>query len=217
MTMFVPILDVTLSICRRFLRGQPIFGADRGHVHHRLLDRGLTPRRVVLLLYSACVFGAVLSLLQSVQQGRYGEFVILLFFAGAWLGIQQLDYAEFWAARKMVTGGALQRIINMNVQLREFEAAVDACESFEELWDQLCEQCRTLGFADAKLNCAGQIFEEKLRDATRDCWRVVIPIGERVWFYLSAPPDAARVAQKLPQSNPAVEYEPVAVAALSGR
>src|SRR5207247_9451395 len=48
MAMFVPILDVTLSIARRFLRGQPIFGADRRHVHHRLLDRRLAPTHAVV-------------------------------------------------------------------------------------------------------------------------------------------------------------------------
>ena len=44
MALFVPLLDVGLSVVRRFLRHQPIFDADRGHIHHRLLDRGLTPR-----------------------------------------------------------------------------------------------------------------------------------------------------------------------------
>src|SRR5438093_4206263 len=138
MAMSVPILDVTISICRRFLRGQPIFGADRGHVHHRLLDRGLSPRRVVFLLYGACAFGAVFALLQSLHHNRYGDWIVLMFCAGAWVGIQQLGYAEFRAVRKMFTGGTLRRIINMNVQLREFENAIDACESLEELWEQLC-------------------------------------------------------------------------------
>src|SRR5206468_2005425 len=121
MALSVPLLDVALSVARRFLRGQPVFGADRGHVHHRLLDRGLSPRRVVLLLYAACAFGAVLSLLWSLQQNRYGDLVFVLFCAGTWLGIQQLGYSEFWAARKMVTGGTLQRMFNMHVQYREFE------------------------------------------------------------------------------------------------
>lgn len=39
----VPLLDTTIAIVRRFLRHQPIFGADRGHVHHKLLDRGFRP------------------------------------------------------------------------------------------------------------------------------------------------------------------------------
>ena len=46
----IPLLDTTLAIARRFLRHQPIFGADRGHIHHRLLARGFTPRRVALYL-----------------------------------------------------------------------------------------------------------------------------------------------------------------------
>ena len=44
------------------LRQKPIFAADRGHIHHRLLDRGLTPRKVALLLYGCCAVGAVCSL-----------------------------------------------------------------------------------------------------------------------------------------------------------
>jgi UDP-GlcNAc:undecaprenyl-phosphate GlcNAc-1-phosphate transferase len=39
----IPLLDVSLTILRRFLRNQPIFSADRGHIHHRLLERGLAP------------------------------------------------------------------------------------------------------------------------------------------------------------------------------
>src|SRR5215469_8726482 len=54
MAMAIPLMDVALSIVRRFLRNQPIFGADRGHIHHRLLEKGLTPRRAALFLYGIC-------------------------------------------------------------------------------------------------------------------------------------------------------------------
>ena len=232
MAMFVPILDVALSICRRFLRGQPIFGADRGHVHHRLLDRGLTPRRVVFLLYGACAFGAVLSLLLWGQQNLYGGFVVLLFCAGTWIGIRHLGYAEFRAAHKVVTGGTLQRMINMNVQLGEFESALESCESFDQAWEQMCEQCHKLGFAAVKLNFAGGIIEEKFGSqfgsTSHECWRIVIPVGDGALLYLSVTQDAAQsvsvmmplvrvISTKLPQRTRAVNYEPAAVAAFSGR
>ena len=48
----LPIFDTAFAMLRRFLKRQPIFGADRGHIHHRLLDLGLTPRRAVLTLYA---------------------------------------------------------------------------------------------------------------------------------------------------------------------
>lgn len=56
----MPLTDLTFAIVRRKLRGHSIAMADRGHLHHRLLDAGLTQRQAVLLLYgmSAC-FGIV--------------------------------------------------------------------------------------------------------------------------------------------------------------
>ncbi len=51
----VPIFDTLFSIVRRLLERRPIFSPDRGHIHHRLLDLGLTHRRAVLILYSVSV------------------------------------------------------------------------------------------------------------------------------------------------------------------
>jgi len=52
----MPVTDLTFAIIRRKLRGQSIAMADRGHLHHRLLDAGFTQRQAVLLMYgiSAC-------------------------------------------------------------------------------------------------------------------------------------------------------------------
>ena len=47
----MPVTDLTFAIIRRKLRGQSIATADRGHLHHRLLDAGLTQRQAVLLMY----------------------------------------------------------------------------------------------------------------------------------------------------------------------
>ncbi|MBW1601459.1 undecaprenyl/decaprenyl-phosphate alpha-N-acetylglucosaminyl 1-phosphate transferase [Streptomyces sp. JJ66] len=58
----VPIADLALSIIRRTWKGQSPFAADRGHLHHRLLEIGHSHSRAVLTLYfwSALIaFGAV--------------------------------------------------------------------------------------------------------------------------------------------------------------
>ena len=47
----VPIFDTGYAIVRRYRTGVSIFLPDRGHLHHRLLDRGLTQRQTVLVLY----------------------------------------------------------------------------------------------------------------------------------------------------------------------
>ncbi|RKW71851.1 MraY family glycosyltransferase [Galactobacter caseinivorans] len=58
----LPLLDLVLSIVRRTARGKSPFSADRGHLHHKLVDGGYTHRGAVLLLYlwsSLIAFGTV--------------------------------------------------------------------------------------------------------------------------------------------------------------
>jgi len=66
----LPIADTLLAIVRRAAAGRPIFSADREHIHHRLLARGLTHKQAVLVLYGAslllCVLGLALSFASSV-------------------------------------------------------------------------------------------------------------------------------------------------------
>jgi len=100
MALALPLLEVGLSVFRRFLRNEPIFNADRGHIHHRLLDRGFTPRRVTLVLYAVCSIGAALSLSQNVLHNRLTGAVVLLFAICACGGIQYLGYVEFSATRR---------------------------------------------------------------------------------------------------------------------
>jgi len=49
----VPIVDAFIVITRRLLSGQPITQADKRHLHHTLLGRGLTQRQTVWILYAA--------------------------------------------------------------------------------------------------------------------------------------------------------------------
>jgi UDP-GlcNAc:undecaprenyl-phosphate GlcNAc-1-phosphate transferase len=47
----VPVLDTALSILRRWRTRRPIFEADTEHLHHRLLQRGLSQRQTAIVLY----------------------------------------------------------------------------------------------------------------------------------------------------------------------
>jgi UDP-GlcNAc:undecaprenyl-phosphate GlcNAc-1-phosphate transferase len=49
-----PITDTLLAMTRRWVLGAPLFAADRGHIHHRLLDLGLSHRATVLVLHVVC-------------------------------------------------------------------------------------------------------------------------------------------------------------------
>lgn len=47
----LPIFDTTFAIFRRLLNGRPIMEADKGHLHHKILQRGFSQRQTVLILY----------------------------------------------------------------------------------------------------------------------------------------------------------------------
>jgi UDP-GlcNAc:undecaprenyl-phosphate GlcNAc-1-phosphate transferase len=59
----VPILDTIWAVVRRTARGEPFFVADRGHIHHQLLRRGLSQRDAMLTLTAISAALAVLAVL----------------------------------------------------------------------------------------------------------------------------------------------------------
>lgn len=59
----VPIIDTFWVIVRRLSSGRSPFSPDRGHIHHRLLDLGLSHRATVLLIYGVCAALGLMSLL----------------------------------------------------------------------------------------------------------------------------------------------------------
>ena len=52
LALFLPLFDTTCSFFRRILRGQSPMHPDRGHLHHRLIDMGLSQKQAVAILYS---------------------------------------------------------------------------------------------------------------------------------------------------------------------
>ncbi len=58
----IPIFDTAWAILRRRLRGQSIATPDTGHLHHRLLDFGLSPRETALVFYFGTAIFACLGL-----------------------------------------------------------------------------------------------------------------------------------------------------------
>ncbi|HEX8939969.1 MAG TPA: MraY family glycosyltransferase [Candidatus Limnocylindrales bacterium] len=61
----VPIIDTFWIIVRRMAARRSPFSPDRGHIHHRLLDLGLSHTQTVLLIYAICAGLAVLSFVLS--------------------------------------------------------------------------------------------------------------------------------------------------------
>jgi UDP-GlcNAc:undecaprenyl-phosphate GlcNAc-1-phosphate transferase len=174
----IPLLDTALSIARRFLRGQPIFKGDRRHIHHRLLDRGLTPRKVVFLLYAVASLGAALSIIQSTVRSQFGGLVVVLFCAAAWIGVQHLGYVEFGVARRMLSKGAFRQYLSDELALRTFEDSLAAATNMEQRWQTIIRACRSFGFSHAEMTLNGAVYSETIAESNGDpVWAMQIPLS----------------------------------------
>lgn len=91
----LPILETVLSIIRRLISGRPVFTADHEHIHHKLLQHGMTHRQVVILLYGVSAIFAMLSLFLLWPTGSSLGLVLAVLGIGIWIGVQHLGYLEF--------------------------------------------------------------------------------------------------------------------------
>ncbi|QOY85426.1 MraY family glycosyltransferase [Paludibaculum fermentans] len=184
MALAVPLLDTTLAIARRYLRQQPIFGADRGHVHHRLLARGLGPKAVTLTLYGVCTFGAALSLAGSTWE-NYSGLVLLLFCVAAWIGVRKLDYVEFGEAGRMLRQGIFRRLLNRQLILQSFRRQLAMATSLEGCWQAVLSVYHGFGFAAVRASLGGTRFSDGPEAVSPGMWRLWVPVGgsDFVEFY----------------------------------
>jgi UDP-GlcNAc:undecaprenyl-phosphate/decaprenyl-phosphate GlcNAc-1-phosphate transferase len=77
--LILPFLDLVLAVFRRTRRGQSPFAPDKQHLHHRLLERGHSHRRAVLVMW----LWAALVALGGVAVSLYRD-PLVLFGLGVW-------------------------------------------------------------------------------------------------------------------------------------
>lgn len=110
----LPILETALSVLRRLISGRPVFTADREHIHHKLLERGLSHRQVVIVLYAVSAVFALLSLFLLWPSGSTIGLVLIVLGTGIWFGVQRLGYLEFGELRRVAKRTIEQRSVFVN-------------------------------------------------------------------------------------------------------
>jgi UDP-GlcNAc:undecaprenyl-phosphate GlcNAc-1-phosphate transferase len=77
LTLGLPILDVAWVILYRIAHGRSPVRADRGHLHHRLLDSGWSQAQIVLFVSSVSLLTGIASLLLPNRGAKLGAMVAL--------------------------------------------------------------------------------------------------------------------------------------------
>lgn len=96
----LPLFDTIFAILRRAWNHKPIMGADRGHLHHRLLDSGFSQKQTVAILYViASILG--ISAVLVLERGAYVACMLILIAVSIAFGLYKLLRKKFNERRNM--------------------------------------------------------------------------------------------------------------------
>ncbi len=138
----LPVLDTGVAIVRRFLSKRPIFDGDREHIHHKLLERGWSQRRVALALYGLCaLFGLLALLFVNDTSMRMTGFVLLVIAAAVLFIVGRLRYHEVDEVRAGMKRSFGERRLRMaqNIQVRRASRMMSNATSISQILSALQE------------------------------------------------------------------------------
>lgn len=85
----IPIFDTSFAILRRIVNHRPIMGADKGHLHHRLMASGYGQRRAVIMMYGISAIMGMAAIM--ISRELYKEAFALACIAVAYLYVFLTD------------------------------------------------------------------------------------------------------------------------------
>ena len=74
----IPILDTLFAIIRRTIKKQPIYMPDKAHLHHQLLNLGLSHRNTVLAIYAMNILFAFASIIYALKDKKLGMIIYII-------------------------------------------------------------------------------------------------------------------------------------------
>ena len=108
----VPIVDTSVAFFRRIRRGMHPLKPDKEHIHHRIMDLGLTHRQTVVTIYAVSAFNALVSLLLVYLDSMYAAVLLAVMVVAVFTGIRRLGYIEELRVQR---GGTLQAMQPLSV------------------------------------------------------------------------------------------------------
>jgi UDP-GlcNAc:undecaprenyl-phosphate GlcNAc-1-phosphate transferase len=138
MAFALPVIDTGFAIARRLISGKPLFEGDREHIHHKLLERGWSQRRVAFVLYGVCaLFGLLALLFQSDGgMGRLTGLLLLVTGAAVVLLAGRLRYHEVDEVRAGLRRNITERRARVanHVRVRRASRALSHANSLGEMF-----------------------------------------------------------------------------------
>lgn len=149
----LPVVDTTVTMARRLIGGRPVFAGDGEHIHHMLLARGWSQRRVVLILYSVCAAFGLVATMSTKTSSPVTGFVLFVIAAAVIVAVGQLRYHEVDELRAGVTRTVGQRRVRVanNIRVRRAGLALSKAVTLNDVFEALGQMLEFEEFAYAKV------------------------------------------------------------------
>ena len=118
----LPIFDTGFAIVRRLLKGQSPLQADRGHVHHRLIDLGFDQKQSVAILYA---FSALMGLTAVILARTNESKLIILAIAVLVCFFLAMSLMSFEKHHRAEEQAQLERILKAAMEKEASEDTID--------------------------------------------------------------------------------------------
>jgi len=139
----LPIMDTLLAIGRRAVRGRPLFQPDKEHIHHKLMDLGLSHRQAVFVLYGFCILLGTAALILTYANSGQTALLLLVLAIVAFVFLRSLGYVRL----DRMPESALDRKRNRAVRnaLQPLGRRVRQLRAPDEMWPLVVEAAGVLG------------------------------------------------------------------------
>ncbi|MDA8141157.1 MAG: MraY family glycosyltransferase [Desulfobacteraceae bacterium] len=155
----VPLMDTLLAPLRRFIVGKKLFQPDRNHIHHRLLQLGLSHRSAVLVIYAATVVLGLIAIIGIHTKKSYSEIFLLLLGLILFLAVRKLGYLEYFAVDKIF--GYLRDVtdaLGLKKERRTFlgrQIAIKEAQTPDAMWQAIVDAMALVDIDCAEIHLKG--------------------------------------------------------------
>lgn len=143
----VPLIDTSMAIVRRKLTARRIGQGDRGHIHHRLRDRGLSSQQTLLAVGGMSLFAALGAVAATVVGNELVAIVTAVILVSVLVGGRIFGFQETMLLARVVEAiwqicAAFPRLLRVRLVALRFEAAT--AQGQLRLWQKIVRRARRL-------------------------------------------------------------------------
>jgi UDP-GlcNAc:undecaprenyl-phosphate GlcNAc-1-phosphate transferase len=149
----IPMFDSGVAIARRWLTGRSIYASDRGHIHHRLLTRGLSAWQAVLIVSGLCAITSAAALASIYFRSELLGLAVVGIVVVALVATRVFGHVEFLLLNNRLLGIGRSLIpFSKPGRGQHTRVRLQGSLHWERLWESLIESAERFGLREIRLH-----------------------------------------------------------------